>query len=439
MPTSPAYLNGPTKETFQVRPPFLCPYHNDGSGETGTYSFSEAFAHNPFTIPARLSSGSPVILDADGKFFGFMNDAVEAGNCFSYDGKSTLTIEIPEGQRLFVDENGGDAAWKQYNSEVMATLKNYDRKNPPAFWSDLEYCTWAEQSHATGSRLPMIDDVIDQLDDAFVRRYIDELDRLDLPRGKFTIDAGWSEWPFDLGDWLVDERSFPEIEKTIAFVKDAGFTPGLWVAPVWIHIASNIAHAHPDFVGPQIIDYKTYSRLYWNYVEAESTYFDYFKKRIQYFYELGVRKFKCDMIYAEKPLMKPLCKRFYETFKSVNEDIEVEIHQPDIFFAPYGDTIRANDLDLSEPGWELPVQRRYEICSKSAAGKLLNLDFIGGGRIGKFSEKDYIRHIELMEQSPGHPIVSLLPSHLGEEACERARAYLNDYGKRKSARSTFFA
>src|SRR5690606_7235994 len=93
---------------FAVRGPLYCPYHNAdirGQGSIDYYQH-QAFEHNPFTLPALGCSGSPVILDQDGKFFGFMSQAGETRSTFAYDGFTELTVTIPEGQEVFVDEAG---------------------------------------------------------------------------------------------------------------------------------------------------------------------------------------------------------------------------------------------------------------------------------------------------------------------------------------------
>jgi hypothetical protein len=59
------------RRAFKMRSPLLCPYHNLWGRDL--YELRGAFRHNPFTIPASSTSGSPVVLDADGKGFGSMN------------------------------------------------------------------------------------------------------------------------------------------------------------------------------------------------------------------------------------------------------------------------------------------------------------------------------------------------------------------------------
>ena len=135
---------------FKVKAPLHVPYNSQNTPEekgTGyNYFRSKAFTHNPFTINCGGISGSPIIMDADGKFVGFMTSYGLENSVFSFDGKETLTVHVPEGQELFVDESGrGDEAWKAYNAEMMRRLKFEPFKEVPEFWKDVEYCTWVEQ------------------------------------------------------------------------------------------------------------------------------------------------------------------------------------------------------------------------------------------------------------------------------------------------------
>ena len=83
-------------------------------------------------------SGSPVIVDAEGRFVGFLTTLGFEQSLFSFDGRQTLTVTVPEGQELFVDESGdGDRAWKKYNAEMMRRMDVQPYGKVPGFWSDV--------------------------------------------------------------------------------------------------------------------------------------------------------------------------------------------------------------------------------------------------------------------------------------------------------------
>ena len=67
-----------------------------------------------------------------------------------------------------------------------------------------------------------------------------------LPLKVFLIDGGWSKW----GEWLTPYKSkFPQGLKSIAQkTVEAGFIPGLWLAPFMIQRGSDIYRNHPEWL-----------------------------------------------------------------------------------------------------------------------------------------------------------------------------------------------
>jgi len=61
----------------------------------------------------------------------------------------------------------------------------------------------------------------------------------------FQVDDGYQA---DLGDWLLPRATFPSGMKAVAArIRQAGFTPGLWLAPFVARPTSQVAKAHPDW------------------------------------------------------------------------------------------------------------------------------------------------------------------------------------------------
>lgn len=426
---------GKAVETFTVQTPLFCPYYNIwGRVE---YWRDAAFRENPFTVYASSTSGSPVIIDARGRFFGFMDAERIEGSEFAFDGQQGLTVTVPEGQRLFVgEEDCGDDCWRTYNRVVMHELSYPDPADYPLHWKALEYCTWVEQKfqRAEGASPFTV------LGDTFIRSYIDKVNELGYPRGKLTIDHGWTTGHHTYGDWEIHPERFPDFAGTIAMIRDAGFTPGLWMAPVWVHPESNIARRHPDWIGPTIAPSNPDSPVQkdaWHYFKPLPEVRDHLQTVFRRFYDMGVRKFKLDMTYYRKDYMLQLHRLFYQAFKEIDPDIEVEIHQGDIFFARYGDAIRTNDV-LCNAGyrWRELAQAHFEVCTKSAPHKVINLDHIGGND-EQVAEPDFLEHLSLYEGRPGYPVVSLLPHHVGDRAVEQLGTYLDRYVANGEAVSRF--
>jgi alpha-galactosidase len=71
--------------------------------------------------------------------------------------------------------------------------------------------------------------------------------RQGLPLEVMLIDDGYQR---EIGDWLeTDEARFPQGMKWLAQeIKEAGYRPGLWVAPFAVSSLSNLHNEHPDWV-----------------------------------------------------------------------------------------------------------------------------------------------------------------------------------------------
>ena len=176
------------KVKIKVKAPLLVPYNSSSKPEEkGTgYNFyrSEAFAHNPFTINCGGISGSPVIMDANGKFVGFMTTFGLERSVFEFDGVDTLTAYVPEGQELYIDESGkGDEAWKEYNTKMFKRLNFKPYKTVPKFWEDVEYCTWVEQKMQSKVRRGHFK----LLTHNFIKDYLNKVIAYGYPKGKMTI------------------------------------------------------------------------------------------------------------------------------------------------------------------------------------------------------------------------------------------------------------
>ncbi len=74
------------------------------------------------------------------------------------------------------------------------------------------------------------------------------------------------DWPFDvfqlddgyqaaIGDWLVTNAKFPSgIEGVASAIADAGFTPGIWLAPFIASPGSELVAAHPEWLAREADD-----------------------------------------------------------------------------------------------------------------------------------------------------------------------------------------
>jgi hypothetical protein len=421
---------------IKMTAPLFCPYNSTGTagqkGGNAYYYQSEKFTHNPFSCPASGMSGSPVIVDAKGKFVGFMTTLGYENSTYSFDGKETLTITVPEGQELFLDETGkGDEAWKEYNRIMMQRLNITPYKQTPRFWTDVEYCTWSEQKQMATKR----HEHFHLLNHDFVKYYMEKIIEFGYPKGKLTLDHGWGTFPdgsinSGFGSWIPDPKKFPDFRKTMDMINENGFTPGLWIGFPKIHKNSLAAKKYPELLG----NYKQGSKpgrkddIQW--LNAQADIYEYASEVISQYHAMGIMKFKIDMSYNTKSDMLPIHRALYKAAKDIDQNIEMEFHVPDIFLSKYADVVRTNDIWLLDKyNWKGRVKTHYEVCYKSAPGKGINLDHIGGNSTEAITEKKFLDHLDGYKTKTGFPLVSVLPHHFGKKCVKETGEYLWGYEK----------
>ena len=100
---------------FKVLLPLYLPFYNQGN--VNVYYKYEAFDLDPFNLKAASTSGSPVLITPNA-FFGFLDD--NFGGRFAHDGRGTLTVTCPAGQRLYYNESCDPyAEWEKYNEIIL--------------------------------------------------------------------------------------------------------------------------------------------------------------------------------------------------------------------------------------------------------------------------------------------------------------------------------
>jgi alpha-galactosidase len=74
----------------------------------------------------------------------------------------------------------------------------------------------------------------------------------DWPFEVFQLDDGFQS---AVGDWLVTNERFPSgVEGVATAIAAAGLTPGIWLAPFIVAPSSEVAQAHPEWVGREADD-----------------------------------------------------------------------------------------------------------------------------------------------------------------------------------------
>lgn len=112
---------------------------------------------------------------------------------------------------------------------IAAAMGARPARNPSYFW-----CSWYHRfNYMDLSTL-----------DAYLAEFVPLRDR--FPLQTIQIDAGYCATP---GDWLVPNAQWPGgMGEAFRRIEDAGFRPGIWVAPFIVGNLSRLYTEHPDWV-----------------------------------------------------------------------------------------------------------------------------------------------------------------------------------------------
>ena len=119
-----------------------------------------------------------------------------------------------------------------------------------------------------------------------------------------AIDDGWQK---GRGEWVENEKFACGLKAVADGILDAGFLPGIWMAPVGVQKDGSVATEHPqwlcrDEMGEYLTEYGMY---YLDPTNPEAHQF--IMDNYRYQYEAGFRLFKMDFV---SPLLR--CKNFYD-------------------------------------------------------------------------------------------------------------------------------
>jgi alpha-galactosidase len=133
-------------------------------------------------------------------------------------------------ERVLIDVTGHpNAQLERYGDALGREMGARVPSQTPAGW-----CSWYYFYTQVTE-----DDVVRNL--RFLERH-----RRDLPVDTVQIDDGYQS---DIGDWLTANEKFPRGMAWLASeIKKAGYTPGLWLAPLLLSESSKTFAQHPDWV-----------------------------------------------------------------------------------------------------------------------------------------------------------------------------------------------
>ncbi len=214
----------------------------EGLGIAGPSGFYDLTKGQPFTSDALVAVG----FDGDGfeqsVLTAHFSDHTHFRSRFGFDG-DRLAVLVDTEQAL-TDENGGvkplptlyfAEATDFYTGlsacarDIADTMHACPAKKPAFHW-----CSWYYQYN--------------NLDQATLEEYTSGFSafREQLPFTHIQIDAGYFR---TCGDWLIPSPCFADgMEKAARTILDAGYQPGIWVAPFMVGDESFIYQQHPDWL-----------------------------------------------------------------------------------------------------------------------------------------------------------------------------------------------
>lgn len=389
--------------------PVLTPYFNRWGADV--YQRETAFDDVPDQIATVSTSGSVVVLG----YRGFAGIHGRGSVRITHDGKETLTIHAGNGITIYTTEHArGFEGWRNYNDAIG--LPPRPNISYPHYFYEPEYNTWVEQVRRDKNTQKG-----DVLDDALVDDFMDEIDRLSLPRGKFVIDFGWHTGRSrTMSDWLPDAKRFPSMARTADRIAKRGFTPGLWLAPAQIGSESIFGRKYPQahcaWTAPA-------AQPFWADTLAMpcEEYRRFCRETFTRVIEWGFRKFKLDLFYGPRRHMIDLLNIISEEIHGIDSTVEIESHIPDAAVSPFCQVVRTNDVNVNDKmDWRRVTIAHFRICEWSSPHRIINYDFIGGND-PTLTEEHFNAHAELFHSTSGigYACIGLLPGHFDHSTIAR--------------------
>jgi alpha-galactosidase len=140
-------------------------------------------------------------------------------------GEGTLRGFYEQGGGTWFAGFGGErVVFSRYAEMLAARLGRRGTGTPPRVW-----CSWYS--------------FYQQIAEETLTEVLEGLSG--LPFDVFQVDDGWQA---DVGDWEANGRFPSGMEALARRIEAAGFTPGLWLAPLLVRPTSRLYREHPDWL-----------------------------------------------------------------------------------------------------------------------------------------------------------------------------------------------
>ena len=243
-------------------------------------------------------------------------------------------------------------------AEAIARAMHARTSTPPTY----HWCSWYYAYHNFSLEL--------------LEEYLEGIRRLDppVPLQAIQIDAGYFA---HAGDWLEPRDIWPGgMQRAFEVIEQAGYRPGIWIAPFMVGSRSRLAADHPDWVlrdldGRPVMEWRWYGGdAIWGYRDEEyypldtshPDAFEYLRSVFRTMHGWGARFFKTDfMDWGLKDSTrvrrhtpgKTSVEHFREVLAMIRAEIGQESHwlaciAPYAPFVGYADSARiGNDISVT--------------------------------------------------------------------------------------------
>ena len=300
-----------------------------------------------------------------------------------------------------------------------------------------------------------------------LENYLPEFARTDPDLNYIQIDAGYCP---SLGDWLKPNHLFPEgLKKAAQTIMDAGFTPGIWIAPFIVGDRSLLYKEHPDWVlkdidGKPFIQLRSYNEpKAWgnpdcNYFVLDASHPEalaYLRQVFETLYSWGYRLFKTDFMFwtmhdtsavSRYNPSRTSVEILRDTLQVIREAIGEESYHlgciaPFLPFIGYADGMRiAGDVGAQWEGAYGPVNLLREITADNYFQNIYwqnDPDSVLLRDFDIFLNTDEIRSLALLQALSGGIVTTSDPLHLISEERKRLWRFLKPDGKHRPSLPDF--
>jgi len=122
----------------------------------------------------------------------------------------------------------------------------------------------------------------------------------EVPYNLIQLDDGYEK---DIGDWLITNDKFPDLDKVAKYIKEKGFSAGIWLAPFCASESSDLFKNNPDWFvkkrnGEYKISFVNWGKNIYSLDLSNSEVLDYLSETFKDLKKIGFDYFKIDFLFA---------------------------------------------------------------------------------------------------------------------------------------------